>query len=778
MKYFSILIALLVFKFGYANTTNDKDYPLNHCYHWLNEASSKYLSYKYEFAAKNNGELTFFTTPQTSNGSVAGEGLYCGKTPLNSISYGDRVIRIDLVDDVVLTYNGKNYCGLTGATSSECDKKSTDILYYNDSSKWFVIKNPKAVKSWSSNSKQLIADLKAVFPDTDYSTKNKLTNLIDVLEKENDKFKKIYVNLNSRFDLKQIIADVNYKNVSPLSILEASIKNTSVFDSENHKNKVVKDQITRMFNSTDFNWSQISDEIKKEYSDLFKSYLKQIAKNTPAEVKSATNIFNGLINYDLNVPTELYSRYWIDLFSCDCDLDPHLIDQINGEMQKTFEVFLSKNILNTKHVPDGVLLSVFDILHTKLKLKKVNSKEKLYLDLLNKTFVRLSQSEQSWKYLNDNDFLTNLNKIEYYDDLVTALVKEITNPKNKYLKTNSFFLYWLVSNMDSKNNDKKMLSNLVTKYFDSNEIYLDSVRTYTLLDKITAKKVIIPEGANLKNFILNLIKRSLQEHIKYKTDITNNYRMLTSGIYDFMHFQLSNVQDLTIKDKYFDYMIQSLESIAIIFDNTKDSLFKEYAYGLLQTTWQVYKDYTLEENRNSDFLKWDQTNGSLDVLYYKLAQNKNIFGATNSISNFSNIIVKSLDAYSIRFLFEILYLSKNTELNIHGVENASIIKINSKMILDVLNYLNSAEFDSRIKSEVFQIANHDKQKWNNIYTSNKVKNRTLKIEADICYFIRSVLANSDGLLNYNNGVNPFPTDLVTKVKLKLNSLNTKMCKDE
>jgi len=167
MKIFLIGLTLLA-NITFGATKNDPHLPISHCYHWINEGSNKYLSFKYNYASEHSNELTFYTTPASSNGSVAGPGLYCAKSPSGSYSYGDRLIRVELVDDIVLydDNTGITHCGLDGANSnnsSDCGRKNWDIKFYSGggigNSAWYVIQNPEAIKSWSSNSDQLIQDL-------------------------------------------------------------------------------------------------------------------------------------------------------------------------------------------------------------------------------------------------------------------------------------------------------------------------------------------------------------------------------------------------------------------------------------------------------------------------------------------------------------------------------------------------------------------------------------------------------------------------------------------
>lgn len=212
------LLAVFHFFIGaytYANTKHDPHAPIDHCYHWIDEKSDNYLSFKYSWAGNHGNELTFYTTPGSTNGAVAGAGLYCAKSPSGSYDYGDRVIRIDLVEDVVLydENSGIQYCGTTGETSqnsNECASKEWDIKFYSGGGTgnyaWYVIQNPMAVASWSANSQELISDLKASMAVNDTSFKNHVNSTLNAIEAERDLLgETVFFNHNSRMSIVDII---------------------------------------------------------------------------------------------------------------------------------------------------------------------------------------------------------------------------------------------------------------------------------------------------------------------------------------------------------------------------------------------------------------------------------------------------------------------------------------------------------------------------------------------------------------------------------------------
>lgn len=189
---FGILALTIASKPALANRRSDPAVPLSHCYHWLNESSKKYLSFKYQYAQKNDGAITFYTTPGTSNGSAAGEGFYCGKTPIDSLEYGDRVIRVEFVKDVVVSENNyRKHCGLDGKyfkNQAECDAQAPDVVLYSGGGKgekaWYVIKNPDAIANWTAASDALVSELNASKADATAGQVKKIDDTIKLIKTE------------------------------------------------------------------------------------------------------------------------------------------------------------------------------------------------------------------------------------------------------------------------------------------------------------------------------------------------------------------------------------------------------------------------------------------------------------------------------------------------------------------------------------------------------------------------------------------------------------------
>jgi hypothetical protein len=237
----------------------------------LDERSDHYLSFKYTYAKTNGNDLTFYSESSTSNGRAAGPGLYCGKSPSDSYSYGDRLIRVDLVQDVVMLDSKTNikYCGFDGETSKTsgvCAKKNWDIKFYRGGSHgeyaWYVIQNPMAVERWSANSDQLVSDLKEniLLNDTDFKTHAEKT--IKAIERERLIMgEQKFYNERARYSIVDIILKTPDKidSMPPINIIsQLSSSNTDKL-SEAEKDEIYKRQMLRAMGSNETAFEDIHD---------------------------------------------------------------------------------------------------------------------------------------------------------------------------------------------------------------------------------------------------------------------------------------------------------------------------------------------------------------------------------------------------------------------------------------------------------------------------------------------------------------------------------------
>lgn len=129
---------------------------------------------------EHGGEL-LIQSNATGRNADAGAGLYCAKTPYGSTDYGDWLLRIDFVPSVVMLVGDSKVCGLDGKfykTQAECDRQPVDVVYSNSQNHWYVVKNSKAILSWTANNSQLQADLQQALSELSPNTPiyNKIYN--------------------------------------------------------------------------------------------------------------------------------------------------------------------------------------------------------------------------------------------------------------------------------------------------------------------------------------------------------------------------------------------------------------------------------------------------------------------------------------------------------------------------------------------------------------------------------------------------------------------------
>lgn len=195
MKYIFLTLVIQLFtlqKPAMANPNFDLESDperITHCYHWIKEdlENKGFLSFKIDYAEKNNGDLTFYTHENTSTGALAGPGLYCAKTIVMSAGYGDRVIRIDFVDDVKIQNTTERYkqsCRINGENRDLSECKDITVEYYDAASDYYIIKDSSAIKSWTASSPALLKQLKDFNTSFYHLYEARFANTISIIQRE------------------------------------------------------------------------------------------------------------------------------------------------------------------------------------------------------------------------------------------------------------------------------------------------------------------------------------------------------------------------------------------------------------------------------------------------------------------------------------------------------------------------------------------------------------------------------------------------------------------
>lgn len=271
--------SFLLSSISYANLRSAPAVPIDHCYHWL-DAKAGYLQFKYTFAAGNQNELTFYTTPQTSKGAVAGAGLYCAKSPSQSHDYGSRVLRLELVDDVVIydETSGKKYCGTHPTiTDADCQKKPWDIKLYRRNPEWYVIQNPGAIARWSATSAQLVQDLQSEssLAESDYQAK--IGGVIESMKSDAAGFNKVFQNGRARSNLADLLKTDPQRLFSiPVASVLAGLKSLNAQNCTAELKRWAEEvSVQRVFQDPELSWRDLHD-LFNENPDLQKAFLKRL----------------------------------------------------------------------------------------------------------------------------------------------------------------------------------------------------------------------------------------------------------------------------------------------------------------------------------------------------------------------------------------------------------------------------------------------------------------------------------------------------------------------
>lgn len=703
---------------GWANRINDPDMPLSHCYHWLDERTSKYLTFKYQYASKNNGELTFYTTAATSNGAVAGPGLYCAKTPVGSYAYGDRVIRIDFVDDIVMTDgSGQKVCGTNGrfySSQAECDSKPVDVLLYDHGSDWYVIQNPQAIKSWSANSDQLVSDLN-VSKSEFTAAATHLDMTIQALQAEIQQIgKKTVFNSHARLGLEQILKNPSQLNKIPtLSLIDmiASYSGKMITDQDKaslyvtHFDKALKDKLLA--------FSDFTNTLKNN------PFLKPILVSRIEKINfSQLNLYNtatlitAIDHLDIKISSQQAQSLWQNALVSASSLDPILQAHLkkNGIFSKEFDSSLpSVNTLVTV-LKDHNLIPMLKLLNEFVD-PKGNSKS--YTEAL---FDRILKSGSHSDFTTTYDAINNqgLNKAAALSSLIAK------EAKAKFAGVDPIgtgLLFEKVRSQFSTQEQQTIESDLRNL-----PIKVSKRLTYQILEDYQYGKLTLPGFYDEKTFLLHLADRSIAERSLGK-NTTNVFRMVLSGYYSYFAKAVGQAKGAS-RD---GVMKRASDFFVSLADHLLAKKQYSYSYVAFQNGLYFGSHMKSDDHPLQTALEWiNQGDSNLDQI------------AEESIKT-------SLDPSVLMFL-------SKTEIDGHGVE-----ALKSRKLLDsLLGYLASTEFKQELKSADFMAGQAERKDWANIVKGSRVY-------SDICSFFRAYEKVEDKILSSRSSLDPAPIDVAKAV---------------
>ncbi|HWU44521.1 MAG TPA: hypothetical protein VN132_13815, partial [Bdellovibrio sp.] len=665
---------------AYANRVNSPDYPITHCYHWLNERTAHYLQYKYEYAAKNKGELTFYTTPGTSNGAVAGPGLYCAKTPIGSYTYGDRVIRIDFVQDIVLEFGGKKYCGFDGNfDAANCPSKPADVELYNTSSDWYVIKNPQAIASWSAYSDQLEQDLVAIKADGDSTANAHIDLTLATMKSDAGKFeKKVFQNGNQRMDLQKILDDPKLlAQIPPLSVISLVYAHPKI----QNKPKHYESQFRRALSDSLLAFKDFEAVLKqdKEVKEAFLRVLKGVDIHNFHELNAAV-VLAAIDKVDASVAgmsskneEQVVISLWNMMFSGSTSFDS--LTQTNlsadGIVRKSFAKALPTvgRMSEPKYLNEGNIISLLKVMD---QFATGDGSVKAQTEVL---LEALLKSKSSWQTSAVYAGLKNpaLAKEQALTSLLTSRNK--TNGFNGFDPLTAGALFDSVADNIPEQSRKDIAVKLAAL-----PLVVNDRLSYLFLEDLQNRKMSLPSFYDDATFIEKLIDRSIRERALGK-NTTNTFRMILTGTFRYFSSRLSNNEN-----KKSDKNTYTMDQVVDIYIGLAEKLYKTdisepYAYIALQNAGLFAA--ALKSNHHPI----EKIVEDLDLPKQK---------------NFADIIATSIEPSLLTYLVN---ASKSKDAD---------AKIAQLLLHETLAFIASPQFKDRTQVKNFGVPDFEKRAWHNV----------------------------------------------------------------
>lgn len=691
----SSLTTLILQSYGitsWANRVSDPDMPLSHCYHWLNERSNGYLAFKYNHASKNGGELTFYTTLATSNGSVAGAGLYCAKTPVGSYSYGDRVIRIEFVDDVVMSNGSRKACGVNGrfySNQSDCDAKAVDVELYDTNSDWYVIKNPQAIKAWSANSDLLVSDLNSGKLDLPgASTHMDLT--IQAMQSEVSKMgQKVIFNSQARLGLEKILKDQAQLDKIPLlSVIDMIASYSGDKVSEKEKSALYITYFDKALKDKVLSFSDFSNVIKNP--TLKAVLISRIEKvnYSQLQVYNTSNLISAIDNLNLSITSDQAEKLWQVAFADTGSLDAIL--NVNLKKDSVFRKKFDSSLPSVAQL--GNTLKDYNLIPTiKLLNEMADPKSNLknYTEFLLEKLLKSSSNTQFGAIY---DAITNPS-LGKEQSLASLINKASNNNFTGLDPLGTSLLFEKVRNQFSSQQQKSIEADLM-----SLPLKVDNRLSYQLLEEYKARKFSLPDFYTEEAFLLHLVNRSINERSLGK-NTTNTFRMIISGYY---HYFTKSVADAKAdKQPALDSAKETLLALASQLLKQKQNV---YAYVALQNALFFASNMQVKEHPvETAIAMLNEGDAKLDQML-------------------EGVIKTALDPSVLMYLADV-------EKGGRSVESLKA----QKLLSSTLDYLASPEFKLELKSKDFIAGQAERKVWANV-VNNKAYSQNGRVYSDICNF--------------------------------------------
>ena len=683
----SIILATSINAF--AATKNDPHLPISHCYHWLDQRNSGFLTYKYNYGDANNGDVAFVAG---KNGAIAGPGLYCAKSPSGSYSYGDRVIRLELVDDIVMydSINNKKYCGHDGNfyPPSKCQQLPWDIKFYTGGGvgnyAWYVIKDPQAIARWSANSDQLISDLQASKALNGGAAGTHFDQTVSRINAERATMgEKIYVNQNARMSILQVLTKPNLLRQMPALTVISKVAQVPDSDfSKRKKAQVYKEQFKRSLEDSFLSFDDFEGTLKIN-KDILKSFISVIKNLSDKELSSANIpvIMLTLDKYD-TIQSHFAKKLWDIALLAKGPLQV-IVDQkldSSSEIVKTFEYALLHNLDNMDKIQAHNRVPMITLLDTYAQNARYkNQYSKIIEDILIKALEVKSDTVNVIKKLSNK----NINKDRAIKNALNHHYAD--SFKDLDLITVGHLTDLVTLDATTKSNYHTTLKNMV--------IPNDKTPTYLMIDNLQKGVVTLPSMISEYEYLTKLIDRAINE--RGQKGMTNFFRFTYSDIFHYYYNLIKQEDDDTKKQQLITNASDMFYKLANYLD---DEQFKSYGYILTQNASFLemglkYKDHPIQ----GAYDKYKTGDANFDAYFEKVAQ----YALEGSFLQF--VLRKADDDQKAKDLLDIM-----------------------------VGHILSPNFDSWLKSNEFKLSQGEKEHWKNMITNKRYVRGGQFVSSDIC----------------------------------------------
>jgi hypothetical protein len=208
---------------------------ISHCYHWMNTEGNSRLEAKFDYAAKNNGALLL-----KDDSAAPQDGMYCTDQIWRGAVYGDRVIRIDFAEDLVMSNDHGNLCGKDENyfRAEECQKKEPDVKFLNKELGWYYIlpNRPTVIRSWSANGEALAQELQKALSEHAEVASNIQAALTAMSAEKSGKNIGHFTNVHGRQGLDEQIKDESkWASLGLMKVLERVAVSKGLSEAEKAK---------------------------------------------------------------------------------------------------------------------------------------------------------------------------------------------------------------------------------------------------------------------------------------------------------------------------------------------------------------------------------------------------------------------------------------------------------------------------------------------------------------------------------------------------------------